>query len=61
MRGISYQCFKITRYNSLYNVMLTNRYVTDLKNTMFDNYDYFACILHYTINVTHYSLRYNAS
>jgi len=33
---------KNSLYNSLYNLTLTNRYVTGLKNTMFQNYSYFA-------------------
>ena len=41
--------------------MSTNRYVTCLKNAMFDNYGYFARNLRYVINVTHRILRYGAS
>jgi len=37
----------------LYNVTATNHYVTDLKNTMFDNYDYSARNLRYVVNVTY--------
>ena len=41
--------------------MTTNRYVTGLKNVIFDNYSYFTRNLHYVINVTHRNLRYGAS
>jgi len=48
----------ITRYNALYNLTSTNRYVTGLKNAMFHNYGYFAHNVRYVINVTHRNLTY---
>ena len=42
----------ITRYNSLYNVTPTYRYVTGLKNVMFDNYGYFVRNLRYVMLLT---------
>ena len=42
-----YSVLKNPFYNSLYNITLTNRYVTGLKNAMFDNYSYFARNLRY--------------
>ena len=41
--------------------MSTNRYVTGLKNAMFDNNDYFAHNLRYVINVMHCNLCYGVS
>jgi len=42
----------ITRYNLLYNLAPTNRYVKGLKNTMLHNYSYFAHNVRYVTLLT---------